>query len=250
MPEMPSTRDRILVEVTIAAPADAVWEAIRDPAKIHNWFGWDADTLSDEIDFIFARHVRPEETARILHFKGMPDRFEVEARGDTSLLRIVRATAAEAGEENVYDDIVEGWISFVQQLRLALEQHNLGTRRTIYLEGAAKPGGSAPIAALGLTEHSRAPAGNTVRAKLASGDKVDGIAWHRTPFQCGVTVPQWGDGLLIVTDKPTTETSPDGRGMVILTTYGLSDAAFGELEARWKLWWDAHFMKAAEPSCS
>jgi hypothetical protein len=28
---------------------------------------------------------------------------------------------------------------------------------------------------------------------------------------------------------------------VILTTYGLSDMAFGELEARWKSWWGERF---------
>ncbi|MCJ8157633.1 hypothetical protein [Sphingomonas sp. LaA6.9] len=47
-----------------------------------------------------------------------------------------------------------------------------------------------------------------------------------------------------------TDTSPDGRGMVILTTYGLSDAAFDEIEARWKRWWDAHFLESSEPACS
>lgn len=250
MSETPSTRDRVLVEVTIAAPADAVWDAIRDPAKIYNWFGWDADTLKDEIDFIFAQHVKPDEVARILYFGGMPDRFEVEARGDTSVLRIVRAAPADAEWENIYEDIVEGWISFAQQLRLALEQHALAPRRTIYLDGSAKPGASAPIAALGLAPFADTPPGGPVRTTLATGDAVDGIAWHRTPFQFGVTMPEWGDGLLIVTDKSVTKASPDGRGMVVLTTYGLSGEAFDALEARWKSWWDAHFAESPAPACT
>ena len=31
--------DHVLVEVTVPAPADAVWAALRDPQKIHQWFG-------------------------------------------------------------------------------------------------------------------------------------------------------------------------------------------------------------------
>ena len=55
-----------------------------------------------------------------------------------------------------------------------------------------------------------------------------------------------GDGLLIVTDKSVREESPHGRGMVILTTYGLSDDAFDALERRWRGWWDAHYEAAPE----
>ena len=46
-------KDRVLVEVTAPAPADAVWEALREPAKIKQWFGWEADSLDDEFDYIF-----------------------------------------------------------------------------------------------------------------------------------------------------------------------------------------------------
>ena len=35
----------VLVELAIAAPADTVWRAMRDPARIAQWFGWDATTL-------------------------------------------------------------------------------------------------------------------------------------------------------------------------------------------------------------
>ena len=45
--------DHVLVEVTVPAPADAVWAALRDPQKIHQWFGWETEGLKDEIDFIF-----------------------------------------------------------------------------------------------------------------------------------------------------------------------------------------------------
>ena len=66
--------DHVLVEVTVPAPADAVWAALRDPQKIKQWFGWDADTLKDEIDFIFVTHAQSEAL-------GLSDRVVVMSNG-------------------------------------------------------------------------------------------------------------------------------------------------------------------------
>ena len=85
---------------------------------------------------------------------------------------------------------------------------------------------------------------------LPPGEAIDGRAWHRTPWQFGFTVPRWGDGMLIVTDKSKTETSPDGRGTVLLTTYGLTDAEFNDLQATWTAWWNARFGKSQEAGCT
>jgi len=237
----PPTVDRLLVEVTIAAPADAVWDAIRDPAKIYNWFGWDAPGLEEEIAYIFEQFGRADDDGHILRFEGTEDRFEVEPRGNGCVLRVIRAAPAGTGWEGVYEDMTEGWISFVQQLRLALERHGLEPRRTLYLSGRAKPGGSGPIAALGLAGFRAAKDGDPISADLPTGDRIAGEAWHRSVWQIGLTVPQWGEGLLVVTDKSVKEDAPNGRGMVILTTYGLSDDAFGTLERRWRDWWTAHY---------
>lgn len=249
MTETSEMRDRVLVELTIAAPADAVWDALRDPAKIYNWFGWDADSLRDEIDFIFFKHVIVDDAARILRFDGMPDRFEVEERDGKSVLRIVRSVAADEGWEGVYEDMTEGWISFVEQFRLGIEHHGLGARRTLYLAGSAIEGVGPPSRELGLSAVVDAPPGSPVSAALPTGDAVDGVVWHRTPFQFGVTVPGWGDGLLIVTDVPEGQKSPHGRGTVVLTTYGLADADFAALEARWRQWWDARYAPSADAAC-
>ena len=72
------TVDRILVEMTISAPADQVWDALQDRDKLYNWFGWEADSLRDEIDYIFFQYTRPDKEAGILWFEGVPDRFEIE----------------------------------------------------------------------------------------------------------------------------------------------------------------------------
>ena len=87
---LPGAKDRVLVEVTIPAPVEEVWRALREPEQIKRWFGWDADSLADEIDYIFVKHVEVSDTERVIRFEefaGVADRFEVEARGSGSVLR-------------------------------------------------------------------------------------------------------------------------------------------------------------------
>ncbi len=173
--------DRLLVELTIAAPVDEVWEAMRDPARIHNWFGWDADSLPAEIEYIFVTHAKRDEAAKVLFFEGVNDRFELTDQDGRTVLRVVRTVADTDSWDGVYEDMTEGWISFVQQLKLAMERHDLGPRRTIYLEGAAKPGGQAPIAALGLSDVANTPPGAPVQVTLPTGEAIDGRAWPARP---------------------------------------------------------------------
>ena len=232
-----TTLKQVLVDITIAAPIETVWQAVRDPELIKTWFGWDADTLKDEIEFIFVTH-GSEQAGHVLQFdewEGIKERFELEGVGQTTRLRIVRSGGAPIDWDGVYEDITQGWVTFAQQLRLALEQHTGDGRRTIYLSGAAKPGAGEPSTALGLDR--RLGLGTRYSAMLTSGDHISGTLWHGTTFQTGFAVEQWGDGLLVVTDKGVSEKRPHGGGSVILTTYGLSDAAFEELDARWTAWW-------------
>ena len=51
--------------------------------------------------------------------------------------------------------------------------------------------------------------------------------------------------MLIVTDQPAGERAPHGGGSVILTTFGLDEAAFADLQARWSDWWCARYTAAA-----
>jgi hypothetical protein len=69
-------------------------------------------------------------------------------------LRVTRPAMSGGGQEETYDPVVEGWITFVQ-LRLALERHPGEERRTIYIEGGV------PLETAGLkaaTTSSRARA--------------------------------------------------------------------------------------------
>jgi uncharacterized protein YndB with AHSA1/START domain len=252
MTDAAPTRDRILVEMTIAAPPDEVWDALKDPAKIYNWHGWDDPSLKEEVEFIYVNYGNYDDAAKVLSFgeyEGVAYRFEVEPRGHGSNLRVIAAASADMDWDNIYKDVIEGWISFAQQLRFGLERHDIGPRRTLYLSGSAKPGGVPPIAALGLAGVRGRGDGEAVDIDLPTGERAAEL-WHQNKWQVGVTVPEWGDGLLIATDKSVTDESPDGRGALILTTYGFDDAAFAELESRWRGWWDAHYDKPGEAACS
>jgi hypothetical protein len=236
--------DRVLVDVTIAAPVDEVWRALREPDQIRRWFGWDADSLADEIDFIFAKHAEASDADHVIRFVGTDDRFEVAPSGDGAVLRVVRAVAADAEWDEVYDEMTEGWIAFVQQLRLALGRHRGEERRTIYLSGNAREAGAPlPSRALGLRELAAGPAGGPA-ALDGAGERLEGEVWHRSAHQSAMSVGSWGDGLLIANDRPPSEKAPNGGGWVLLTTYGLDDAAFEALRSRWQEWWSDRYTDA------
>ena len=236
--------DHILVEVTVPAPADAVWAALRDPQKIQQWFGWDADSLKDEIDFIFITHASADDAKRVVTFVGVPDRYEVEARGEVSVVRVVRS--APAGDwSDVFDGMIEGWISFTWQLAFAFARHPGETRRTIFFSGPPREDRLAR-SLLGL---DAAPApGERWSMPLGPDTAASGEVWFLARHQAGVTVDTWGDGLLVVLDQPPTEKRPRGTTMLTLTTYGLADDAFDALQSRWQGWWDERFETVA-PGC-
>ncbi|MBJ3786716.1 SRPBCC family protein [Devosia sediminis] len=240
---------QVVVDITIAAPIEAVWEALRDPKLIKTWFGWDAPSLADEIKFIFIDHATPDEARRVVQFgewEGSSDAIELTQTGGGTRLRLMRSGGAPLDWDGVYEDIREGWVNFFQQLRLALELHEGEGRRTIYLSGAAKPGVGEPSAELGLDGPIAYKAGRPYTASLAPGLNARGLVWYTTHYQTGLVVEQFGNGLIVVSDMGVSPKRPNGGGSVLITTYGLSDSEFATLETQWKGWWDERYGKAEE----
>ncbi len=235
----PEHRD-VAVEVTIAAPLETVWRALRDRTELHRWHGWDYDQLDAEIEVIYFTEASESEpaggTTRTLDTGGSV--FELEDRGDRTVVRVVMAAPPDdAAWHGYYDDIRQGWLSFVQQLRYALERHPGEDRSTVYVAGVPLDAGRVGVLELlGLGAVTGGP-GEPYAAALGTGDDVAGAVWFRSEHQLGVTVAGWGDGLLIVTDR----WRPGGAAGAILTTYGLDDAAVGALRDRWQAWWAKHY---------
>ena len=234
-----TTFSRALIEVTIAAPADEVWRSLRDRERIAQWFGWETDSLAAEIEYIFSR-ARADDAARTVTF-GMGDRIEVEPRGAGCVLRIVRpAPTADHDWEDIFEDVTQGWIAFVLQLRFALERHAADKRRTLFLSGSPLAAGK-PLAARAFELPASGAFGTTYAIAAPMGDALAGRIWHRGRHQLAVTVDGVGDGLLVAMDRRSDAKQPRGHSQVILTTYGLSDRAFDELAARWRTWWSEGF---------
>lgn len=229
--------DQVIVEVTLPAPIDTVWRALRDPAEVRRWFGWDYDGIDDEIRLIFDETVEVDEEARVLAWE-QGDRFTLTERGDETVLRVTRAAPAEgASWDEVYDDITEGWIAFVQQLRFALARHPGEERRTVFVGGAVAHADTATVEAVtGLHDEALTP-GSPYKATVAIGEVLTGEVWHRGAYQTGLTVDQYGDGLVIVMTQGAPPRPPHAGAGVIVTTYGLDDAAFAEVERQWTTWW-------------
>jgi hypothetical protein len=242
--------EQVLVDITIAAPIETVWSTLRDPAQIANWFGWDAPSLAEEIQYIFVDNATGDDGSFVLQFdewegEGISERVELTAVEGGTRVVLVRSGGAPTDWTGIYEDISQGWINFFQQLRLALELHAGESRRTIYLSGASVAGIGEPSAELRLGEAADLAPGEAYAARLATGDSASGNVWYATHFQTALTVEQWGNGLLVVTDMGTSPKRPHGGGSVLLTTYGLDDAAFGALQQRWSDWWGARYRKSA-----
>lgn len=231
---------RPIVEITVSAPVDQVWRALREPAQIAKWFGWDADSLPAEIEFIFVTHAIADDAARTLRWDGQPTWFEVEDRSGQAVVRLVRAApAGDAEWADVFDEMTQGWIAFIYQLKLFLDRHLDDQRRTIFFAGTPKEGQPLLIPALNLT--------SAASAVLIAPLKVQGSVYYRTAFQIGISVPAYGDGLVTAIDAPPTTKHPRGAVSLTITTYGLADADFAAAEAAWRAWLHAHYESVKLP---
>ena len=230
------SEDRPRIEVTIAAPVDAVWDALRDKDKIRHWHGWDYDGLDGEIDLIFFTDTEEDAAAGTLTLHGR-DEIRLEPHGEGTRLTLIRAARGDDPDwDAYYGEITEGWITFLHQLRFAVERQPGAARRTLCFVGGNE-NGVRLIEALDLADIA---AGTPFQLALL-GEDVKGELWYRSEHQLGITVDAWGDGLLIVSSVDPTPERPKGSAMAILSTYGFDDTRLAGLESRWRPWWTERF---------
>ena len=192
----------VIAELTLPAQPDQVWRHLREPALISRWFGWDYEGLGHEIDVIFLQEARVDDRGHVLEWGDgiqQADRIELEDLGVETRLRITRGAPSDG-----LDDIAEGWITFAQQLRFAIERGGREERRTLHLTAPAAVPGAAALAA-----------------------ELPGAPWYRTEHQAGVVTR---DGLLAVWERP-----PAGSAAMTLSSFGGTAD-----EAAWRAWWAEH----------
>jgi hypothetical protein len=121
------------VATTVNADPDMVWNALTEPEQIRQWFGWDHEALDSEIQYIFADHADLHPPSRIDLAVGQ--RIELEAQEAQTTVRVFTTGDPPARSGERYDEIAEGWRTFLEQLRFYLERHPHRTRRTIRFSG-------------------------------------------------------------------------------------------------------------------
>lgn len=226
-----------IIEVTIAGAPDLVWRALRDPALIRRWHGWDFAGLDDEVASIYLGEVTEDAAAHTLVVQG-GDRFTLREQEGTTIVRITRPTKGGDPETDAWhEDITEGWTTFLQQLRFGLEHHGLAPRRTLFLEGPTRNGAGA-VDILGLGVAAGQPTGERYRATSRPGDHLQGMVYFKDTHQLALTIDDLGPGLLVLAPSARANTDRSGgRAQIILTTYELDDDEFDALAERWTRWW-------------
>lgn len=247
-PEPTPPPRRVVVDVTIAAPIERVWQALRDPALIAQWFGWDYATLAAEIDGYFVGGAAEVEPGRRLDLGG--DVFELEVAGSGTRVRLVRAEPPASDTwDGVYDDVDEGWITFLAQLAFWLEaQHGAdrtaSPRRTVYLAGHREQAdGPTLAAAAGLSAVAGLAVGERYATTAVTGEALAGVVRFRTAHQVGLSVDAWGPGMLVLAGRPGSPKSPHGGGFALLTTFGLGAERLERLTAAWADAWRTAFVR-------
>ena len=249
-PTPTSHPSRVVVDVTIAAPIERVWQALRDPALIAQWFGWDYDKLADEIDGYFLGGAVEVEPGRRLDLGG--DVFELEVAGSGTRVRLVRAEPPASDTwDGVYDDVDEGWRTFVAQLAFWLEAQSAvardaSQRRTVYLAGHRETEQAPGLAAaVDLSKLNDLAVGQRYTLTASTGDALRGEVRFRTEHQLGVSVDAWGPGLLVFAGRPPSPKSPHGGGFALLTTFGWTEADVDALGDRWAAAWTRAFTRTS-----
>ncbi|MBJ8344135.1 SRPBCC domain-containing protein [Antrihabitans sp. YC2-6] len=222
----------VTIEVTIAAAPEVVWQALRDPDLIRRWHGWVVEGLEEEVDFIYRKSVSLDDAANYVFRTDNEDEFSLHPSDAGTVVRITRAPKGTTPEwDDWYDDITEGWTSFLAQLQFGIERHGLAERRTLMLEGRLRDDADVrdTLHLNGLS------VGDGHRSDLGFSGSVQLVGANQT----AVSVDDAGPGLLVVAKQPINAQRPHGGSMIILTTYGLDDAEHAALQQKWQSWWDA-----------
>ncbi|MEV7603887.1 SRPBCC domain-containing protein [Paenarthrobacter sp. NPDC089322] len=230
------------LSVVINADAQQVWTMLREPSLVAQWHGWEADDLADEIKQIYFNTdvvEGPDHTSLTVNGG---DEFELHPVSGGTEVKVTRAALDHNSEWAEWDeDITQGWLTFLHQLRFALERHPHGHRRTHFVSLPGK--GGPAIEKLGLGDLP--PVGDEYSLTLGTGEKISGKVWFKSRHQVGLTVHSYaahGDGLLIVAEQlPIPEKRPDGGSMVIASTYDLGAHTLADIRSSWDNWKEANY---------
>jgi hypothetical protein len=203
------------VEVAVKVAPERIWKALTDPDEIAQWFGWDAETLADEIQFIFVDHSTADHENLRINAKEMDGMYlEVAAADGNSVVRAIQP-GEEGGEGS--DSMEEGWIAFLHQLKRYVEEHDSDQRKTLYLTG------SGPAREISTAVEGRLP----------------GEDWYVGNYTRVIATGDFGPGLGVLYTSAPLDSDDEDNATLTLSTWGLSEAEFFEVTTDWLGWWQA-----------
>ena len=245
---------REVVSVDIPVPLATVWPYLREPELVHRWFGWDHDGLDAEIQQIFVDE--PVEAHDVvgnatIHTLTWPHHDIITARSTVSIPGHTRLTVTRRSHQGVSlfdgirDEVDEGWIAFVHQLAFAITVHPGEERRTLSVFGLdAGPPGDRLLGNAGIADIRSVPVGGHVQARRPDGTLLGGTIDYMTPLQFGLRLHGISAIYFVIMEVPAAATPPNGTVNAILSTYGLDDGTFAEVQERWAKWWTASMPRA------
>ncbi|WP_019135449.1 hypothetical protein [Cellulomonas massiliensis] len=237
---------REIVSLDIPVPLRTVWEHLRDPALVRRWYGWDHPGLDAEIRRLFVetmvetRDVEGDTTVHRVRWEHNHVKVWAAAH-EPRHTRLVMTRPSHQGTstfDGVRDEVDEAWTAWLHQLQFALTRHLDVERRTLSSFGLdAGDARDRLLDRAGLVGIHGVVVGGNVQARRPDGTLLGGTLDYRTAQQIGLRLHGITESYLVLQEVPAASHPPHGQVHAIMSTYGLDDATFEEVERRWASWW-------------
>jgi uncharacterized protein YndB with AHSA1/START domain len=112
------------------APPATVWQHLREPELLRQWFGWHGPEFEDEIAGLSGGFSAVEREGRSVAIGD--HRMVLQEVDPGTELRVSRV--GESDEHGI--EIDEGWVTFIEQLRYVITVQPAGARHTLMVPGA------------------------------------------------------------------------------------------------------------------
>ncbi|MDM7829943.1 hypothetical protein [Cellulomonas edaphi] len=232
---------REIVAMEFPAVPATVWKHLRDPELVRRWYRWDAPDLDEHVAAFVAGTEGHDAAGR--HTLTWPN-HDVLTLGpagghpEITHLSVTRRSHEVAGFDGVYDYADAIWVAGAEQLRFAVTVQPGQPRRTLSVFGLdAGDRRERLLDRAGLHGVRGIPVGSNVQARRPDGTLLGGTLLHKSDELLVLHVHGITAALLVLVETPAASAPPHGTVGAVMSTYGLDDETFAQVESRWSDWW-------------
>ncbi len=232
---------REVLSVSVPVGFDTAWAHLRRPELIRRWYGWDRPSLDEDIRRRFL------DDAVAQRSEGLPigwlrwhnhDRLEVRGTARRSTITLRRpGHVLLASYDGVRDEVDECWITWLEQLRFALAEHNGEDRHSFAVRGLTGERPDRVLYRVGLHGARGVPVGGAVEIRRPDGTLLGGSLEYAGAHQFGVRLLGHGGSLLTVQLVPAESHPPTGAVHATWNLWGLRPEELEDVRERWATWW-------------